>query len=263
LRLSCLPIAAAALALSACATNDSAGRQELASLRNEVAAMRLENQQLENRVGLLEDRQALASAASPRGPSAQPEEPAAGDRQPPLTVIKLKPRQDPAPPIDTSTAIVEPSDDQYAEISVTPEPASTAVAKPDVTAVGDAEYEKGMEALRTGNIAGGIDRLERFADAHPQSSLSDNALYYAGIGHASLEDYEGAAKDFGQVLERYPAGDSVAETMLKLAECRIRLHQPDDARALYGRIAKDFPGTAAASTAQQRLASNDVIERNP
>jgi tol-pal system protein YbgF len=277
LRLSCLPIVAAALCLCACATNDTAGRQELASLRNEVSALRLQNERLTARVGKLEDQQALAQTARPLAqtapvtppaaeptPSATPPDAGEGTystvhssfRSPPLTVIKLKPRHEPAPAIDTSTDIVEPSADQIADLA-------QSAAKPDVTAIGDAEYEKGMEGLRTGNLAGGVDRLERFAEAHPKSQLADNALYFAGVGRLSLEDYEGGARDFGLVVKRYPAADSVADALLKLGDCRLKLNQPTDARSAFARVTKDFPGTAAASTAEQRLAGLALTERTP
>ena len=43
--------------------------------------------------------------------------------------------------------------------------------------------------------------------------------------------------------------------MLKLAECRYKLNRPQDARATWEKIVAGFPGTAAATAAQQRLAS--------
>jgi TolA-binding protein len=48
--------------------------------------------------------------------------------------------------------------------------------------------------------------------------------------------------------------------MLKLAECRMRLKQPAEARALLARLVNSFPGTPAATEAQARLAR---IPRTP
>jgi TolA-binding protein len=47
----------------------------------------------------------------------------------------------------------------------------------------------------------------------------------------------------------------VLDGMLRLAECRLKLNQREDARALYTRVITQFPGTAAATQAEQRLAS--------
>jgi TolA-binding protein len=42
--------------------------------------------------------------------------------------------------------------------------------------------------------------------------------------------------------------------MLKLAECRMRLKQPTEARTLLARVVTSFPGTPAATEAEARLA---------
>ncbi|HSP78336.1 MAG TPA: tetratricopeptide repeat protein, partial [Myxococcaceae bacterium] len=123
-----------------------------------------------------------------------------------------------------------------------------------VTAL-DVEFEQAVAALRTGNVEGGVARLLRFAEENPRHSRADNALYFGGLGLIGLKDYASAARTFETLISSYPAGDAVLDGMLRLAECRLRLNQKDDARALYTRILTQFPGTAAASQAEQRLAS--------
>jgi TolA-binding protein len=112
-----------------------------------------------------------------------------------------------------------------------------------------------MAALRTGNVEGGVARLTRFAEGFPLDARADNALYFAGLGQMGLQELEAAALTFERLVATYPAGDAVLDGMLRLAECRMRLHRKDDARALYTRILTQFPGTAAASQAEARLAS--------
>jgi tol-pal system protein YbgF len=123
---------------------------------------------------------------------------------------------------------------------------------PDVLEV---EYEQAVAALRTGNVEGGVTRLQRFADENPRHPRADNALYFRGLGQLGLSDYPGAADTFEALLKRYPAGDAVQDGMLRLAECRMRLKQAPEARELYTRLLTQYPGTAAASQAEQRLAS--------
>jgi TolA-binding protein len=42
--------------------------------------------------------------------------------------------------------------------------------------------------------------------------------------------------------------------MLKLAECRTRQSRARDAKSIYGELIQKYPGTAAASQAEQKLA---------
>ncbi len=255
-------------ALTACATTGSAQSSELAELKAEVRAMRETQARLEKRLERVELHasvtQARASAAAAREPSTAPA-PAAtsssGYSTPELAVVKLKPRNEPAPPLPTRVAVVEPAlDDMEMFISSAPEedPAPAAASEPKEeldTAVLDAEFEQAVAALRTGNVEGGVTRLHAFAEQNPRHPRADNALYFSGLGQMGLKDHASAVKSFERLIASYPAGDAVLDGMLRLAECRLRLNQKDDARALYTRILTQFPGTAAATQAEQRLAS--------
>jgi TolA-binding protein len=234
--------------LLGCAT-EVAHRSEADDLRAELHAVREANARLEARVERLETGAALDRRAV--NPSAAPDH-----AVPTLTVIKLKPRTDPAPKIDVAVPVVEPSPEIIHDFAPTnarePSPASEA----GVTAPGgEADFEQGVAALRTGNVEGGVTRLLSFAAAHPRHSKADNALYFAGIGQMGLERYEDAARTFERLLTDHPAGDAVQDGMLRLAECHIHLNQVQDARALYAKVVASYPGTAAASQAEQRLDS--------
>jgi TolA-binding protein len=252
-------------ALSACATTGSAPSSELAELKAEVRAMRDTQSRLEKRLERLELHasvsQARASAAPARESSGAPASPPAKDfSTPELTVVKLKPRNEPAPPLPTRVEVVEPSpDDVEMFISSGSEGDSgSEAAEPreqlDATIL-DAEFEQAVAALRTGNVEGGVERLARFAQENPRHPRADNALYFSGLGQMGLKDHAAAAKTFERLISSHPAGDAVLDGMLRLAECRLRLNQKEEARALYTRVLTQFPGTAAATQAEQRLAS--------
>lgn len=257
-------------ALTACATTGSAQSSELAELKAEVRAMRETQARLEKRLERVELHASVtrsrASAAPAREASATAAPPAApassGYSTPDLAVVKLKPRNEPAPPLPTRVAVVEPEpDDMEMFISSAPEagdPAPAAASEPKDEldlAVLDAEFEQAVAALRTGNVEGGVTRLQAFAEQNPRHPRADNALYFSGLGQMGLKDHASAVMSFERLIASYPAGDAVLDGMLRLAECRLRLNQKDDARALYTRILTQFPGTAAATQAEQRLAS--------
>ena len=234
-------------AAAGCAS-DAASKGEVRTLQASVKQLQDENLRLLERVQALEaDRAAARAAQAPRSlPSAAP----SGSEVPTLAVVKLKPRVDHAPPIDTRTPLREPDAELVAALG---RAAPAGGDAPDASQV-DGEFAQAEEALRTGNLSGGVERMKLFAEAHPRDARADDALYLAALGELGQDEPERAAKLLETVLQRYPAGDVVQQAMLKLAECRVRLKQPAEARALLARLATSFPGTPAATEAEARLA---------
>ncbi|WP_256572003.1 tetratricopeptide repeat protein [Myxococcus guangdongensis] len=277
-----LLVAAPLCALCACA-NNAASQADVGALTAEVRALRESQSRLVERLERLEahaavDRaRATPSAARPASSSTVPvtavESGGALMATPDLSVVKLKPRFEPAPKLNTQVAVTEPDSEQM-EMFISPvgedsapmaaissggatmvstrgeDPADQ--ADPDVL---DADYEKYVSMLRTGNVEGGVQRLRRFSEENPRHPRADNALYFSGLGQMGLNDFKDAASTFERLIATYPAGDAVLDGMLRLAECRVRLNQAADARALYTRVVTQFPGTAAATQAEQRLAA--------
>ncbi|MBN8467131.1 tetratricopeptide repeat protein [Corallococcus exiguus] len=280
----------AAVALSAptaCATT-AASQTEVGRLEAEVRTLRAAQSSLIERLERLENRDAVsrARAAAPAPAASSPAatasaKPEAASPEPgeslglapaELTVVRLKPKKEPAPRINTAVAVMEPDADQMemfispvegssgtGSVSLGGSMASTTTTRmeppekdPDIL---DAEYERAVAMLRTGNVEGGVETLTRFAAENPRHPRADNALYFSGLGQMGLKDAAGAAKTFEKLIKNYPAGDAVQDGMLRLAECRVRLNQAVDARALYTRVVTQFPGTAAATQAEQRLAA--------
>lgn len=273
-------LAAAPLcALCACATT-SATQAEVGTLKAELRSLREAHARLTERLERLEAHAAVDRA---RGTGARPAATVAGQEStvpaatteslsatPELAVVKLKPRHEPAPRLPTAVEVVEPDSEQMemfispisdgapvsggaTMVSTTGAPAEAAdEVDPDVL---EADFEKLVALLRTGNVEGGVQRLRRFSEENPRHPRADNALYFSGLGQMGLNEFKDAAKTFERLIATYPAGDAMLDGMLRLAECRVRLNQAADARALYTRVVTQFPGTAAATQAEQRLAA--------
>ncbi len=236
-----------------------------------MRALREENARLEAKLQKNEQQKAMAAVgacAAPAAPAPAPvvtaaPEPKASAEIPTLTVVKLKPKKEAAPKLRTEVEVREPSASEVLEPSPEVLAAMKKIAaeqrgepsEPEEVdpATGDQIFEKGLEALKTGNVSGGVEQLQKFAVAAPQHAKADNALYFSGVGLMGLNSYEDAARTFEEVVTRYPAGDAVQDSLLKLAECRIKLNKPEQARAVYQKIVSRFPGTAAATQAQGRL----------
>ncbi|MFN0061195.1 MAG: tetratricopeptide repeat protein [Myxococcaceae bacterium] len=237
----------AAIALTtACATTGSSA--ELEQLRAELRQARTRAARLEARLIEVEGNKSFAALS---GQNAG----ARTDNLPDLAVVKLRPKREPPPRVDTRVPIVEPSAQDVevlttASVSV---PAFDADDAADPTVL-DQTYEDAVGLLRVGNLEGGVKRLEQFAAEHKSHPKADNALFFAGVGRMGLEDWEGATTVLEQLMARYPAGDAVQDAMLKLADCRVRLKKSSEARSLYAKIVSIYPGTAAATQAEQQLA---------
>ena len=238
------------LALVSCAS-ESASRAELSSQRTELQSLRDENARLKRRIEQLEsvppgDLPISGSAGAANDPHEIPS----------LTVVKLKPKSDPAPKIAVAIPVVEPAPEQVEEILESPSDAPSRnqeTGKASDAAL-EAEFAAAVAALKTGNVSGGIARLQRFAAENPRHAKADNALYFVGLGLMAEHDLEGAAAAFEKLLGAYPASDQVRDAMLKLGECRARLKNSRAARALYTQVVKKYPGSTAANEANQRLA---------
>ncbi|WP_420715272.1 tetratricopeptide repeat protein [Corallococcus sp. BB11-1] len=258
---------------TACATT-AASQAEVGRLEAELRTLRSSQAKLVERLERLETRDAVSRARSvapatpaPVSSARASDEPTGSEALglPPseLAVVRLKPKKEPAPRIATAVAVVEPDQDQM-EMFISPAEGSSGTASaspgraepPDKDpAILEAEYEHAVSLLRTGNVEGGVDQLTRFAETNPRHPRADNALYFTGLGQMGLQDPASAAKTFERLIKTYPAGDAILDGMLRLAECRVRLNQAVDARALYTRVVTQFPGTAAATQAEQRLAA--------
>lgn len=253
-------------ALSGCAT-DVVTRAEHADLLSAMRALRAENARLESRVEKLESQKMIAAMRAPAPkPAAMTQKANASssaDALPPLAVVKLKPKREPAPRLDTSVQVNEPDEavevytDQNNPLTKTSAPAPSPNTEPDEAdlAMADAQFDRGLEMMKTGNAEAGIAQMQQFVSDWPRHPKADNALYFAGLAWVADKDFEKAAGLFERVLAQYPAGDAVLDSMLKLADCRQKLNKTREARATWEKIVTNYPGTAAATQAQARLSS--------
>ncbi len=260
----------AAASLCGCAT-DGVLKAELQELTASVRALRAENARIEARIDRLEREQKVGAAlGTPKAPSpsasakvapgatvteAHKSEPTASSAVPPLTIIKLKPKRESATPLSTAVQVEEPSADTVTELNAVAE--LKAEAAPEADSTDDAAEEsfaRGETMLKTGNLDGGVAVLKQFATDWPRHPKADNALYLAGLSLMATKDFEAAEQVLDSVTRKYPAGDALLDALLKVAECRMKMNRPEQAKAVYQQIVQSYPGTQAASFAQARLA---------
>ncbi len=237
-----------------CAT--ASGNSEIASLKASLAALRAENAKLEQRLASVQQNRiptgTTEAASKVLPPSSTALNVEAGDISavPSLTVVRMKPKREMAPRLSTAVPVIEPSADVLAQLPFSPAEKADEVLE---TELAEARFDEGLEALKTGNAEGGIAKLQEFSKRFPLHAKADNALYFVGMGYMAQKEFLPAARAFGEAVERYPAGDVVLDSKLRLAECHVKLNQSAEARLTYQQIVDGFPGTTAAKEASARL----------
>ena len=104
-----------------------------------------------------------------------------------------------------------------------------------------AQYEKASEAFRS------------FADAHPDEERAADALYWTGdIAYSAKKDYPEAARDFAELLKKYPKAQRAPEGMLKLGLALFELGQMKEGCAALVALPAKYPDAAPAVATRAR-----------
>ena len=250
-----IPVLLAGLLASGCASGFMAAedsdsgemaeiKERILELQQSAAMARVEIDRLRQQVATLEAR-------------------LEGGGEPPRASLAAPPAADPAPdrPLRPAPPVVEVSDLEPDPVSAPPSappppvpapaPSSPAPVQP-VSEAAQALYDRGYTLYHQGRYVDAEAGFRRFLQAHPETSLSDNAQYWIGECRFARGDYEAALAAFQEAVERYPGGNKVADSLLKAADCSRRLGDAETARAGYDEVMRRFPGSAAAAAAAER-----------
>jgi tol-pal system protein YbgF len=157
----------------------------------------------------------------------------------------------PAPPLAPLSKAPTPLAAQAAE-TVPPEPATPAAGDADRVA-----YERAFNLLKEGHYRESIAALNQFLTRYPQSIYAGNAQYWLAEANYVSGDYPRAAKEFSQVAEQYPDSSKVPDSKLKLGFTHYELEQWNEARVVLTDLTKQYPNTAVAQLAENRLQRMD------
>jgi tol-pal system protein YbgF len=96
-----------------------------------------------------------------------------------------------------------------------------------------AQYDKASEAFRA------------YADGHPDEERASDALYWTGdIAYSAKKDYPEAARDFAELLKKYPKSQRAPEGMLKLGLALFELGQTKEGCAALAALPAKYPDAA-------------------
>ncbi len=131
------------------------------------------------------------------------------------------------------------------------EPSSAASAADPAGA--QAAYDVAFKAIRAGNYAEASREFRTFIQQYPNHALAPNAWYWLGESYYATTNYPVALESFERLLSQFPQSDKAADALLKVGYSQLELKQPDAAKASLTKVTKKYPGTKAASLAQERL----------
>lgn len=90
---------------------------------------------------------------------------------------------------------------------------------------------------------------------YPDSSLSDDALYWLGESFLGMNNDLKAVEAFGAVWDRFPSSVKAGPALLQLAESLIRLGRVEEAVLKFKVVVERLPGSPEAAKASERISS--------
>jgi len=196
---------------------------------------------LEQRITQLEQGGARAPAPPTTEAAVEPPRPAPAPGPPAATPSPAAPPQG-APPAATS------AEDEWRRELAREQAAAGAINVPE-----RAEYLGLLDGLARQDCTRVVPQLNSFAANHKESPLADNALYWAARCYQQKGRQEEAISKFYEVGTRYPKGDKAPAALWAQANLFLQMGNSPDARIVFSKLIRDYPGSDEASRARQKL----------
>lgn len=119
------------------------------------------------------------------------------------------------------------------------------------------QFDGALAQFRKSDFKGADRAFRDFAKAYPESPYLPSALYWQGGAQYAAGEYKSAINTLQSLLKRYPDGPRQADALLLLGNAQADAGSTKSARQTFQRISKEHPGTAAATSARERLKTLD------
>ncbi|WP_243050960.1 tol-pal system protein YbgF [Dyella sp. RRB7] len=126
-------------------------------------------------------------------------------------------------------------------------------AAPANAATAQAAYDDAFKTLRGGDYAQASRGFRSFIQQYPDSPLLPNAYYWLGESYYATMNYQVALEAFQTLLSQFPQSEKAPDAMLKAGYSQIELKQVDAGKTTLKAVSTKYPGSKAASLAQERL----------
>ncbi|MDE2155821.1 MAG: tol-pal system protein YbgF [Xanthomonadaceae bacterium] len=120
-------------------------------------------------------------------------------------------------------------------------------------AAAQAAYDVAFKALQSGDYVQASREFRSFIRQYPNHALAPNAWYWLGESYYVTMNYPVALESFQHLLSQFPQSEKVPDALLKVGYCQFELKQLKQAQATLTAVTTRYPGSRAASLAQERL----------
>jgi tol-pal system protein YbgF len=131
--------------------------------------------------------------------------------------------------------------------------ANTAAAGSADPAAAPAAYNVAFKALQAGDYVQASRQFRSFIQQYPNHALTPNAYYWLGESYYVTMNYPVALESFQHLLSQFPQSEKAPDALLKIGYSQLELKQDAAARATLSSVKTKYPGSKAASLAQERL----------
>jgi len=114
-------------------------------------------------------------------------------------------------------------------------------------------YDACYKLFKNGQYAKARGEFQKFLKQHPNTTYSDNALFWIGETWYIEEKYEKAIVEYEKVIKGFPAGDKVPDALLKQGMSFQKLGDKASAKIVYQQIINKYPQTNQARAARAKL----------
>lgn len=109
------------------------------------------------------------------------------------------------------------------------------------------QFDAAMALLARAKYDEASDAFRAFVDAHPEETRAPDALYWSGdIAYSTKKDYPAAARDFAELLKKYPKAQRAPDGMLKLGLALFEMGQSKEGCAAVAALPAKYPDAPAA-----------------
>lgn len=158
-------------------------------------------------------------------------------------------------------ALPAPASGVEAAAGVAPTPASAAASTAAPAADERASYEAAFDTLKSGQYDASARAFTQFLQQYPNGAYAPNARYWLGESYYVTQNFELALQQFQTLYRQFPSHDKSAGALLKIGLSQYGLKRMADARVTLDEVARKYPGSDAARTAEDRLRVIDLAGR--
>lgn len=114
-------------------------------------------------------------------------------------------------------------------------------------------YESAYLDYVKGNYEESIDGFNSYMKIVPESSLSDNALYWVGECYYAMGKRQDAVDTFNKLVNEYPESNKKPTALFKMGVIYEEANELKIARKYYNRVINEYPNSPEAVLAENKL----------